>query len=157
MTRMPEVGNCGVAVCSHRSVDYFGSFNLHGPSVMEYSQFEYDQHLVDPNWTAHETSYLFELLRQYDLRFVVAADRYEYPGRTGGPIKRRSVEEMKDRYYTICRRLVRTRTASDAQVQQQQIVQYSFDKGEPECIVLLLTTSQHARSNASSMRPSSST
>lgn len=38
-------------------------------------------------------------------------------------------QEMKDRYYTICRRLVRTRTASDPAVQQQQIAQYSFDKG----------------------------
>ena len=45
---------------------------------MEYSQYEYDQHLADPDWTPHETSYLFDLLREYDLRFVVAADRYEY-------------------------------------------------------------------------------
>lgn len=96
---------------------------------MEYSQYEYDQHLVDPNWSSHETQYLFNLLRDYDLRFVIAADRYEYTGLRGtDPIKRRSVEEMKDRYYTICRRLVRTRTASDPQVQQQLIVQYGFDK-----------------------------
>lgn len=98
---------------------------------MEYSQYEYDQHLVDPGWSSHETAYLFNLLRDYDLRFVVAADRYEYKGPRGNdPVKRRTVEEMKDRYYTICRRLVRTRTASDPQVQQQLIVQYSFDKSE---------------------------
>lgn len=126
----------------HARVDYFGAFNLHGPSVMEYSQYEYDQHLVDPNWSADETRYLFDLLRQYDLRFVVAGDRYEYRGPRGqDPVKKRSIEvgeqslisltrqEMKDRYYTICRRLVWTRTASDPQVQQQQIAQYSFDKG----------------------------
>ena len=126
----------------HARVDYFGAFNLHGPSVMEYSQYEYDQHLVDPNWSADETRYLFDLLRQYDLRFVVAGDRYEYRGpRRQDPVKKRSIEvglqemscltqqEMKDRYYTICRRLVRTRTASDPAVQQQQIAQYSFDKG----------------------------
>jgi DNA methyltransferase 1-associated protein 1 len=41
---------------------------------------------------------------------------------------------MKDRYYTICRRLVRTRTASDPAVQQQLITQYTFDKGELPCI-----------------------
>lgn len=45
---------------------------------MEYSQFEYDQHLVDPNWTLQETKYLFELLKEYDLRFIIAADRYAY-------------------------------------------------------------------------------
>lgn len=96
---------------------------------MEYSQFEYDQHLTDPNWTAHETAYLFDMLRTYDLRFIIAADRYAYMSQTGQGPKKRTVEEMKDRYYTICRRLIRTRTASDPQVQQQQLVQYSFDKG----------------------------
>nr|XP_031859512.1 uncharacterized protein CI109_004974 [Kwoniella shandongensis]KAA5526584.1 hypothetical protein CI109_004974 [Kwoniella shandongensis] len=110
-------------------VDYFGKFNTHGPSVMEYSQYEYDQHLVDPDWTPHETTYLFDLLRTYDLRFIVAADRYEYMGTSGiGPVKKRSVEEIKDRYYTICRRLVRTRTATDPQAQQQLIHAYAFDK-----------------------------
>ena len=48
---------------------------------MDYSQYEYDQHLVDPDWTPLETSYLFDLLKTYDLRFVVAADRYDYEGR----------------------------------------------------------------------------
>jgi DNA methyltransferase 1-associated protein 1 len=57
---------------------------------MEYSQFEYDQHLADPQWTAQETGYLFQLLRDYDLRFVVAADRYGFE--TSGGISRRSVE-----------------------------------------------------------------
>lgn len=77
----------------HARVDYFGAFNLHGPSVMEYSQYEYDQHLVDPNWSADETRYLFDLLRQYDLRFVVAGDRYEYRGSRGkDPVKKRSIE-----------------------------------------------------------------
>jgi len=60
------------------SVEYFGSFNLQGPSVMEYSQYEYDQHLTDPNWTSQETTYLFNLLREFDLRFIVVADRYSY-------------------------------------------------------------------------------
>jgi DNA methyltransferase 1-associated protein 1 len=74
-------------------VAYFGKFNLHGPSVMEYSQFEYDQHLVDPDWTPAETAYLFDHLRQYDLRFVIAADRYEYTEQKGDDApKRRSVE-----------------------------------------------------------------
>ncbi|WVR08693.1 hypothetical protein IAU60_005751 [Kwoniella sp. DSM 27419] len=108
------------------SVEYFGKFNLSGPSVMQYSQYEYDQHLGDPDWTSHETTYLFDLLKRYDLRFVVAADRYHYITPSGRESeKRRSVE---DRYYTICRRLVRTRTATDPQAQQQLIHAYAFDK-----------------------------
>ena len=60
---------------------------------MEYSQFEYDQHLIDPDWTVQETAYLFDLLKIYDLRFVVAADRYEYrSGKGDEEPKRRSVE-----------------------------------------------------------------
>lgn len=58
---------------------------------MEYSQFEYDQHLVDPNWTLQETEYLFELLKEYDLRFIVAADRYAYVSPEGEK-RKRSVE-----------------------------------------------------------------
>ncbi|WVQ95451.1 hypothetical protein IAU59_002548 [Kwoniella sp. CBS 9459] len=90
-------------------------------------QFEYDQHLQDSDWTSQETTYLFDLLKQYDLRFIVAADRYEFKT-PSGQAKRRSVEELKDRYYTICRRLVRTRTASDPAAQQQLLHAYAFDK-----------------------------
>lgn len=50
---------------------------------MEFSQYEYDQHLADPTWSQHETNYLFDLLRTYDLRFIVVADRYDYKGPTG--------------------------------------------------------------------------
>ncbi|ORY31305.1 hypothetical protein BCR39DRAFT_527424 [Naematelia encephala] len=107
---------------------YFAQFNEHGPSVMEYSQFEYDQHLADPDWTPHETAYLFDLLRTYDLRFVIAADRYDYRPPNGGVVRPRSIEDLKDRYYGICRRLLRTRTASDPQAQQQVLQSYAFDK-----------------------------
>jgi hypothetical protein len=72
---------------------HFSQFNRFGPSVMAYSQFEYDQHLADADWTAQETAYLFDLLRQYDLRFVVVADRYEYVDVKGStPPRKRSVE-----------------------------------------------------------------
>jgi DNA methyltransferase 1-associated protein 1 len=72
------------------AVKHFHKFNNHAPSVMEYSQYEYDQHLADPDWTVQETAYLFSLLREYDLRFIIAADRYAYETPDG--VKRRSVE-----------------------------------------------------------------
>jgi DNA methyltransferase 1-associated protein 1 len=110
---------------------------------MEYSQYEYDLHLADPNWTAHETAYLFDMLRVYDLRFIVVADRYEYSGSQPlGLARTRSVEvssyrwleaytkDIKDRYYTVCRRLIRTRAAGDPTAQQQQAQLHAFDKGE---------------------------
>lgn len=60
---------------------------------MQFSQMEYDQHLKDSDWTQQETSYLFALLQEYDLRFVVAADRYAYTDPSvPGATKRRTVE-----------------------------------------------------------------
>jgi DNA methyltransferase 1-associated protein 1 len=77
----------------NQSVAYFAQFDEYGPSVMEYSQYEYDQHLLDPDWTPHETKYLFDLLRSYDLRFVIAADRYLYRSPAPGVVpKSRTVE-----------------------------------------------------------------
>lgn len=35
-----------------------------------------DNDLVSMGWTKEETDYLLDLLEQYDLRFVVVADRY---------------------------------------------------------------------------------
>lgn len=58
----------------------------HAPNVMQYSQYEYDHHLADPDWTAQETAYLWSLLQAYDLRFHIVADRYAYlpqGGRSG--------------------------------------------------------------------------
>lgn len=80
--------------------------------------------------------YLFDLLRTYDLRFVVAADRYAYPGEAnehvgepGGGMKR-SIEDIKGRYYTICRRLVRSRPTGDEAGKTQLLQYYAFDRGE---------------------------
>ena len=39
--------------------------------------------LLDPKWTREETDYLFELVRQYDGRFYVVHDRYEFPNSEG--------------------------------------------------------------------------
>ena len=33
---------------------------------------------LDTGWTKEETDYLLGLCRQYDLRFVVIADRYQF-------------------------------------------------------------------------------
>ena len=39
--------------------------------------------LADPEWTKEETDYLFNLVREYDSRFYIVADRYEFA--TGPP------------------------------------------------------------------------
>lgn len=53
---------------------------LQGPSarlLSFYPRLMYSYPL-DDKWTSDETNYLFSLLKEYDLRFLVIADRYAY-------------------------------------------------------------------------------
>jgi len=43
-----------------------------------YTDIEYDTYFRDHHWSRAETDYLFDLCRQYDLRFIVIADRYDW-------------------------------------------------------------------------------
>jgi len=52
--------------------------------------------LHDENWSKQETDRLFELCRRFDLRFVVIHDRWD------DSQSKRSVEDLKERYYNIC-------------------------------------------------------
>ncbi|KAJ9123027.1 hypothetical protein QFC22_001216 [Naganishia vaughanmartiniae] len=158
--------------------------------VVGYTQSEYEKWLHDDKWTPDETSYLFSLLAEYDLRFLVVADRYaylpkltrtgvpdttassssrkktttaamvaasamrrsargtifggageeDYDSRDGTPAegegvfplgdvkhRRWNLQEIKDRYYTICRRLIRNRPAKDEQARERALKAYEYD------------------------------
>ncbi|KAK6354846.1 swr complex subunit [Orbilia brochopaga] len=86
-------------------LDYqFAKFNIK-MSILQYSDAEYDAVLRDDDWTRAETDYLFKLIQDYDLRWVVIADRYDFPNG-----KDRSMEDMKARYYSVCRNVMEMRT-----------------------------------------------
>ena len=53
-------------------------------------------------WSLQETNHLLDLCTRFDLRFVVIADRFS----DGGDWGERNVEEVKDRYYQVARRLL---------------------------------------------------
>ena len=36
--------------------------------------------IIDPEWSKEETDYLFKMIEDYDSRFLVVHDRYEFPG-----------------------------------------------------------------------------
>ncbi|KAG6831382.1 hypothetical protein H0H92_010984 [Tricholoma furcatifolium] len=101
----------------------FAKFNV--PSnVFTYSQDEYTRFLDDKDWTKEETDYLFSVARDYDVRWFVIHDRYNFPG--GVP---RTVDDLKDRYYSVCRKLVRNRPwAGDEQSKNAMISSFNFDK-----------------------------
>ncbi|KAI0329529.1 hypothetical protein GY45DRAFT_1279515 [Cubamyces sp. BRFM 1775] len=106
--------------------DYpFAKYNIQPPHYV-YSQDEYSRLLEDPKWTREETDYLFELVRQYDGRFYVVHDRYEYPNSDGTS---RSLEDLKDRYFSVCRKLVRNRPwPGDEASKAALLSSLSFDK-----------------------------
>jgi len=84
--------------------------------VVTYTDEEYEAHLKDTEWTKEETDYLMDLCRRFDLRFFIIHDRYAYPSST------RTIEDMKDRYYTVTRRILCARD-------QPVSADLHFDKG----------------------------
>lgn len=88
----------------------FAKFNVQ-VQVPTYNDEQYRQFLQSDHWTRDETDYLMGLVRDYDLRWPVIWDRYEYvapvPEAENGedaiiPIpKPRSMEDMKARYYKV--------------------------------------------------------
>ncbi|KAJ8658272.1 hypothetical protein O0I10_005955 [Lichtheimia ornata] len=91
-------------------------------AVIEYSDDEYEKYLadIDPEWSKEETDYLMDLCRKYNMRFIIITDRYSYKD------KSRSMEDLKDRYYAICRTLAKER-ASERDT-GYPLYQYAFDK-----------------------------
>ncbi|KAJ5725723.1 uncharacterized protein N7483_007080 [Penicillium malachiteum] len=88
----------------------FAKYNIKARLPQKYSDEVYNRHLQNNEWTREETDYLMELVHDYDLRWVVIADRYEYQPRVDSeadsnalvPAKHyRTMEQMKARYYYI--------------------------------------------------------
>ena len=78
----------------------------------QYSDEQYETHLKNDDWSKEETDYLVDLATDFDLRWVVIADRYEYQPKeqpkenedsmaVTPQAKPRSQEDMKARYYDV--------------------------------------------------------
>ena len=91
----------------------------------QYSDEEYASHLRDDDWSREETDYLMNLATDYDLRWVVIGDRYDYKlapatqdespdamaiDRPPSHTKSRTTEDLKARYYTITAKCMTLRT-----------------------------------------------
>ncbi|KAK9727462.1 swr complex subunit, variant 2 [Basidiobolus ranarum] len=100
---------------------HFAQFNKI-VDLVDYSEEDYQQYLTQENWTKEETDYLFELCQQYDLRFVVIADRYSFSG------VEKSMEDMKERYYSVTSKMLAIRAARGEKINQERILSMSFDK-----------------------------
>ena len=81
------------------------SLFLQQPEVPAYSDLEYQQHLHDDCWTRQETDHLFDLCKRFSLRFIVINDRWDRE-----KYANRSVEDLKERYYNICNKLLKVKS-----------------------------------------------
>ncbi|KAL1500989.1 hypothetical protein ABEB36_006397 [Hypothenemus hampei] len=73
----------------------FAKFNKK-VGIPTYTDVEYQQQLTCDTWSKEETDHLMDLAQRFDLRFIIMADRYDV-----GKFQKRSVEELKDRYYKV--------------------------------------------------------
>lgn len=62
---------------------------------------------TDQDWTFEEADYLFRLCRKYDMRWFVIYDRYSSE-------KRRTLEDLKETFYKVCKRYFTAKSPDDA-------------------------------------------
>ncbi|CAJ2664450.1 unnamed protein product [Trifolium pratense] len=98
--------------------DYsFAKYNK-SVDIIKYTEEEYEKYLTDPMWTKDETNELFDLCERFDLRFVVIADRFP---------SSRTVEELKDRYYSVLRAILLARAASSGDVATHPVIKDPYN------------------------------
>ncbi|KAJ5133565.1 hypothetical protein N7448_001413 [Penicillium atrosanguineum] len=88
----------------------FAKYNVKARVPRRYNDEEYNRLLRSDAWSREETDYLMDLATEYDLRWVLIADRYDYQPRMDSepdvnamvPAKHvRTMEHMKARYYKV--------------------------------------------------------
>ena len=78
--------------------------------IVEFTKEEYDN-LIKPNdrnWNYEQTCYLWELIKRYELRFIVIMDRFDEE-----KYGERTVESLKDRYYSVAKIILENRKMFD--------------------------------------------
>ncbi|CAK7205077.1 swr complex subunit [Sporothrix eucalyptigena] len=101
----------------------FAKFNVR-VVVPQYSDHQYNANLQHPDWTKEETDYLMELVKDFDLRWPIIWDRYDYrpvdetssppaadstamvPARQAPDGSSRTMEDLKVRYYEIAAKMM---------------------------------------------------
>lgn len=103
--------------------------------IPSYTDEQYENLLKSDDWTKQETDYLMELCRDYDLRWVIIADRYDAKeiavsngsqqnGEAAGTevaakYPDRTMEALKQRYYTITAQMLETQIPASNMTQAE--------------------------------------
>ena len=95
---------------------------------LKYSDEEYETHLKSDDWSKEETDFLIDMVTEYDLRWVIIGDRYDYrppppppppQGESSDAMnidhptpqsKPRTTEDLKARYYSVAAKCMTLRT-----------------------------------------------
>ncbi|TRX95868.1 hypothetical protein FHL15_003422 [Xylaria flabelliformis] len=102
----------------------FAKFNVQ-VDIPQYSEDQYNSNLINDDWTKDETDYLFSLARDFDLRWPLIWDRYDYTPQLPDHIKEekdadgtdpdtamipapqsRTMEDLKKRYYEVAAKMM---------------------------------------------------
>jgi len=88
----------------------YNKLNNKSLEIIEFTKDEYDK-LIKPNdinWNYEQTMYLWNLIKQYNLKFIIIYDRFDEI--TYG---KRTIESLKDRYYSIAKIILEHRKLYD--------------------------------------------
>ena len=105
---------------SNMDVSGFAKYNVKAQLPKRYTDEQYDKLLQSDDWSREETDYLMDLVQEYDLRWILIADRYDYRPRAASASgestalvptgRHRTMEDMKSRYYTVASHMLAIET-----------------------------------------------
>lgn len=121
---------------------HYAKFSVKLPRP-EYSNDEYETHFKSEDWDKSETDYLMDIAIEYDLRWIVIADRYDYIPSEQKPAgessmtvtmqaKTRTMEDMKARYYNVAAKTMALRHPMSSMSNAEFEVHEKMTKFDPK-------------------------
>ncbi|KAI3395377.1 hypothetical protein diail_1368 [Diaporthe ilicicola] len=122
----------------------FAKFNVK-VQIPEYNDEQYSAKLQSDDWTKEETDYLMKQVRDYDLRWPIVWDRYDFKpkmpenvdvnGSTTAvvpTVKTRDLEDLKTRYYEVAAKMMELQKAIQYMTQPEWDLHQTMVNFKPE-------------------------
>lgn len=131
----PDIGEASETNDPEIEDSLFVKFNVK-VNLPEYNEEQYNAKLQSDEWTKDETDYLMELAKDFDLRWPIIWDRYDYSLKQPEDVemngdeastavvpapKPRTVEDLKARYYEVAAKMM------EVQKPRQYMTQAEWD------------------------------
>lgn len=124
----------------------FAKFNVQ-VNIPTYNEDQYKQFLISDVWSKEETDYLMEVVTDFELRWPLVWDRYEWnPPATNGEAnadgdeskaivpttQARTMEDLKARYYEVAAKIMAIQKPVQYMSQQEFALHETMAKFDPE-------------------------